>query len=87
MAFAIFDIETRVDKHLLNQVFFADEQLSDEDAYLRFRGDLRERGSDFFPLTLHVPISIAVGYAGDGSGAAFGRQSRHRRLFGGTAGA
>jgi predicted PolB exonuclease-like 3'-5' exonuclease len=65
MAFAIFDIETRVDKHLLNQVFFADAQLSDEDAYLRFRGDLRERGSDFFPLTLHVPISIAVGYASE----------------------
>lgn len=63
MAFAIFDIETRVDKHLLNKVFFADEQLSDEDAYLRFRANLRERGNDFFPLTLHVPISIAVGYA------------------------
>jgi predicted PolB exonuclease-like 3'-5' exonuclease len=63
MAFAIFDIETRVDKHLLNQVFYAGEELSDEEAYLRFRAGLRERGNDFFPLTLHVPISIAVGNA------------------------
>jgi len=65
MTFAIFDIETRVDKHLLNQVFFANEGLGDEEAYQRFREQLRQRGGDFFPLTLHVPISIAVGSAGE----------------------
>jgi len=65
MAFAIFDIETRVDKRLLNQAFFARDGLSDEDAYQRFRDELRGRGNDFFPLTLHVPISIAIGNAGD----------------------
>jgi predicted PolB exonuclease-like 3'-5' exonuclease len=65
MPFAVFDIETRVDKRLLNQVFFSGEGLADEDAYLRFRESLRERGGDFFPLTLHVPISIAIGDVGE----------------------
>ncbi len=61
MEFAVFDIETRVDKQLLNQVFFARDRISDDEAYLRFREELRARGNDFFPLTLHVPISIAIG--------------------------
>jgi len=65
MAFAIFDIETRIDKRLLNEVLFAREGLSDEEAYRRLRDQMRDRGNDFFPLTLHVPISIAVGNAGD----------------------
>jgi 3'-5' exonuclease len=65
MAFAIFDIETRVDKRLLNEVLFAHEGLSDEEAYRRLRDQMRDRGGDFFPLTLHVPISIAIGDAGD----------------------
>jgi predicted PolB exonuclease-like 3'-5' exonuclease len=65
MAFAIFDIETRIDKSLLNQVFFAKEGLDDEQAYLRYRDELRARGGDFFAPTLHVPISISVGLAGD----------------------
>lgn len=65
MTFAVFDIETRVDKRLLNQVFFDGEELADEDAYRRFRETLRERGNDFFPLTLHVPISIAIGDVGE----------------------
>jgi predicted PolB exonuclease-like 3'-5' exonuclease len=64
MGFAIFDIETRVDKQLVNRVFFGNEGLSDEEAYQRFRDDLRDRGGDFFPLTLHVPISIAIGDVG-----------------------
>jgi hypothetical protein len=34
--FAIFDIETRVDKRLLNQALCAGEGLSDEDAFQRF---------------------------------------------------
>lgn len=63
--FAIFDIETRVDKHLLNQALCAGEGLTDEDAFQRFREQLRaRRGSDFFPLTLHIPISIAIGDVG-----------------------
>ncbi|SRR5579883_409818 len=61
MEFAVLDIETRVDKPLLNRVFFADSALSDDEAFERFRQELGRRGSDFFPLTLHVPISIAIG--------------------------
>jgi len=64
MTFAVFDIETRIDKRLLNQVFFAGEEIGDQEAYDRFRADPRNRG-DFLPLTLHVPISIAVGEVGD----------------------
>src|SRR5690348_3231604 len=62
MAFVIFDIETRIDKRLLNRVFFARDGISDDEAYLRFGEELRARGNDFFPLTLHVPISIAIGH-------------------------
>ena len=65
MPFAIFDIETRIDKQLLNQVYFAREGLDDETAYLRHRQRLLERGTDFLPVTLHVPVSIAFGDAGD----------------------
>src|SRR5579859_2325222 len=65
MAFAIFDIETRVDKRLLNQALCAGQGLTDQQAYEKFRDDLLKRGADFFPLSLHVPISIAIGYAGD----------------------
>ena len=64
--FAVFDIETRVDKRLLNQALCAGEGLSDEDAFQKFREGLRARrgGSDFFPLSLHIPISIAIGDVG-----------------------
>ena len=65
MQFAVFDIETRVDKQLLNRVFFPDHNISDDDAYARFREELSNRGNDFFPLTLHVPISIVIGNVGD----------------------
>ena len=64
MEFAIFDIETRVDKQLLNRVFFAHDNISDDEAYRRFREELSSRGGDFFPVTLHVPISIAIGEVG-----------------------
>lgn len=66
MGFVVFDVETRVDKRLLNQVYFDGEGLSDEQAFERYREDLRRRrGSDFFPVTLHVPISIAIGNVGE----------------------
>ena len=65
MAFAVFDIETRIDKRLLNQAFFAHDDLSAEEAFARFRQDPRNRSGDFMPLTLHLPIVIAVGEVGD----------------------
>jgi 3'-5' exonuclease len=66
MAFAVFDVETRVDKHLLNRVYYDGQALSDSEAFERYREDLRRRrDSDFFPITLHLPISIAIGNVGD----------------------
>jgi predicted PolB exonuclease-like 3'-5' exonuclease len=62
LSYAIFDIETRIDKRLVNETLFRGEGLSDEVAFERLRNDLLEnRGNDFFPLSFHVPISIAVG--------------------------
>jgi 3'-5' exonuclease len=62
LSYAIFDIETRIDKRLVNETLFRGEGLSDEEAFERLRNDLLEnRGNDFFPLSFHVPISIAVG--------------------------
>jgi predicted PolB exonuclease-like 3'-5' exonuclease len=62
LQYAIFDIETRIDKGLVNESQFRGQGLSDEQAYQEFRRELLdERGTDFFPLSFHVPVSIAVG--------------------------
>ena len=62
MAYAVFDIETRIDKGLVNAVYAPDEGLSDEEAYQRTRAQLLEdHGSDFFPPPFHVPIVIVAG--------------------------
>ena len=65
MRYTVFDIETRIDKSLVRAVYFPqaeEEGLSDDDAYRRMQQRLREeQGSDFFPLSFHLPISIAVG--------------------------
>ncbi len=62
MRYTIFDIETRIDKRLVREVYFPHETLSDEEAYARVQQQLRQaQGNDFFPLSFHVPISIAVG--------------------------
>jgi 3'-5' exonuclease len=58
MRFAILDIETRIDKRLLREALYRGQQMDDEQAYLRLRDEL---GGGFFPTSLHVPISIAVG--------------------------
>jgi 3'-5' exonuclease len=62
LSYAIFDIETRIEKGLLNESQFRGRGLSDDEAYEEFRRQLLDdRGTDFFPLSFHVPISIAVG--------------------------
>jgi predicted PolB exonuclease-like 3'-5' exonuclease len=66
VVFAVFDIETRVDKRFLNRLFYAHDGLGDEQAWQRFREERQARGaSDFPPLALHIPISIAVGQVSD----------------------
>ena len=65
MRWAVFDIETRIDKRLVNESLYRGEGLDDETAYTRHREELlRERRSDFFPVSFHVPVSIAIGSVG-----------------------
>lgn len=66
MSYLIVDMETRVDRALLRAVQFRGQMVSDDEAYERMRDDLRrETGGDFFPLSYHIPISIALGRVGD----------------------
>jgi predicted PolB exonuclease-like 3'-5' exonuclease len=69
MNFAIFDIETRIDKALIQSVMYPHEDVTEEEAYQRFRQQIRaerDNHSDFLPIAFHVPISIVVGnVAGD----------------------
>src|SRR5262245_37938335 len=62
MRYTIVDIETRIEKTLVRAVYFPHTNITDEEAYQQVRQRLQqEQGSDFFPLSFHVPISIAVG--------------------------
>jgi len=65
MSFLVLDMETRVDKALLRAVQYRGQVLDDDAAYERMRDELRRDGGDFFPLSFHVPISVALGHAGD----------------------
>jgi 3'-5' exonuclease len=62
VAFAVFDIETRIDKELIRRVLHRDEDISDEEAYAR---TLEASRSDFLPVAFHVPITIVVGAVSD----------------------
>ena len=64
MNFAIFDIETRIDKALIQSVMYPHEDMTEEEAYQRLRQQIRDERdgrSDFLPLAFHIPISIVVG--------------------------
>lgn len=62
----VFDVETRIDKELVRDVFFRGEGLGEEEAYGRMRERLQEEsGRDFFPLSCHRPVSIAIGEVDD----------------------
>jgi hypothetical protein len=66
MRYTIVDIETRIDKSLVRAVYFPHMEIVEEDAYAQVRQRLlEEQGNDFFPLSFHVPISIAVGQVND----------------------
>jgi hypothetical protein len=66
MRYTIVDIETRIDKGLVREIYFPHTEIAEEDAYTQARERLRqEQGSDFFPISFHVPISIAVGQVND----------------------
>ena len=61
--FLIFDLETRVDKELVKQVYDPEDTLTLDQAYDSARGKFLERSgqqSDFFPIPFHIPIAIAT---------------------------
>jgi predicted PolB exonuclease-like 3'-5' exonuclease len=64
MSYAIVDIETRIDKALIKRAMFPHEDLTDEQAYQRFRRQLleeRDGRSDFMPIPFHIPVAIVIG--------------------------
>jgi predicted PolB exonuclease-like 3'-5' exonuclease len=66
--FAIFDVETRIDKALVKAVFHRHEDIGEEDAYQKTREQIIARsrsGSDFFPVAFHVPVAIVIGDVDD----------------------
>jgi len=61
--YLVFDIETRVDKELVKQVYDAEDCLTLDQAYDKARDQILERSgqqSDFFPIPFHIPIAIAT---------------------------
>ena len=63
MRYLVFDIETRVDKELVKQIYDPDDSLTIEQAYDKARDELlahSNQQSDFFPIPYHVPIAIAT---------------------------
>lgn len=69
MRYLVFDIETRVDKELVKQVYDPEDALTLEQAYDAARDQILKRSnqqSDFFPVPFHIPISIATLGADDG---------------------
>jgi predicted PolB exonuclease-like 3'-5' exonuclease len=61
--YLVFDIETRVDKHLVKQVYDPDNCLTLDQAYDTARDQILERSgqqSDFFPIPFHIPIAIST---------------------------
>jgi hypothetical protein len=66
MRYTIVDIETRIDKSLVRAIYFPHAEVSEEKAYTQARARLQqEQGNDFFPLSFHIPISIAIGQVND----------------------
>ncbi|MBN2241827.1 MAG: 3'-5' exonuclease [Acidobacteria bacterium] len=66
--YLVFDIETRVDKELVKQIYDPEDALTLEQAYDAARDQILKRSnqqSDFFPVPFHIPISIATLQADD----------------------
>ncbi len=61
--FLVLDIETRVDKELVKQIYDPEGALTLDQAYDKARDKLLERSgqqSDFFPIPFHIPIAVAT---------------------------
>lgn len=61
MDYLVYDIESIVDKKLLNEILFSGEGLSDEQAYQKEVAKvLEEKGNTFVNPSFHVPICLAA---------------------------
>ncbi len=61
--YLIFDIETRVDKELVRQVYDPEGTLTIDQAYDKARDIIlgqSSQHSDFFPIPFHIPIAVAT---------------------------
>ena len=61
--YLVFDIETRVDKELVQEIYDPENTLTLDQAYDTARDQILERSgqqSDFFPVPFHIPISIST---------------------------
>jgi len=66
LKYFIYDIESVVNKKLLNKVLYAGENLSDDDAYKKQVEELAKDGKTFVNAAFHKPVSLAaVGVASD----------------------
>ena len=61
----VIDIETAIDKQLISDVIFEDQNMDPEEAYIEYRRQLKEKnGSDFISVFFHYPITIGYAHVG-----------------------
>lgn len=58
--YLVYDIESIINKPLLNRVLFSGKGLSDEDAYQEHLKELATEGRDFVNPAYHRPVSLAA---------------------------
>lgn len=58
--YLVYDIETIINKPLLNKVLYSDQNLNDEEAYQNQLAELALQERDFINPAFHKPISIAA---------------------------
>ena len=58
--YLVYDIETVTDKTLLNKVLYANQGLSDQEAYQRHLSELSEIDRTFVNPSFHMPVSLAA---------------------------
>ncbi|HSW38761.1 MAG TPA: 3'-5' exonuclease, partial [Acidobacteriota bacterium] len=63
VSYLVFDIETRVDKDLVKEIYDPENSLTIDQAYDTARDRILEKSkqqSDFFPIPFHIPIAIST---------------------------
>lgn len=63
--YLVFDLETRIDRALLNASLFRGQGLSDDEALAAHMEELRAKGARGIPsVVFHVPVSLAMASVG-----------------------